>query len=237
MRKPYVRSILTVLILTLVELIAFAANDSPQTFTLDGQLYASDRTSPLLDATAKIRVQILDPSKNCILYEEEQPVDTTSSGGHFSIQVGSVVGSIKRKAMDAGNTMQKVYQNSSAIAASGVSCSGTYSPVMGAIRYVRVIVTPTAGSPNTLSPDMVMDAVPNAMVAQSVQGLERENILQTNPAVLLTQLKLEQFFQSLTSGAGNGVKFDGTNFVAYDPSNGNNLSPSSVPDTAIGSVG
>ena len=168
-------------------LFALSANDSPQTFTLDGELYASDRTSPLKDPTAKIKVQILDPSRTCVLYEEQQTVDTFTSNGHFSIQVGSIVGSLKRQALDSGNTMQKVYQNTSAIPALGPSCGGLYSPVIGAIRYVRVIVTPTAGSANTLTPDMVLDAVPNAMVAQSVQGLERENIIQTNAAANVTQ--------------------------------------------------
>ena len=50
--------------------VAFGANDSAQTFTLDGQLFHANSNNVLLDGAAKLTVQILDPSETCVLYEE-----------------------------------------------------------------------------------------------------------------------------------------------------------------------
>ena len=216
-----------------------AFNDSPQTFTLDGSL-SNTSGSPLFDAAAKVRVQILDPSKTCVLYDEEQTVDTRGTNGKFNIMVGSAVGSGKRKALDSANTMQKVYQNVSAItaqAAPSQTCAGSsYTPAMGDIRYVRVIVTPTSSAAETLSPDMALDAVPNAMVAQSVQGLERTNILQVNAAAQTTQARLEQLLSALTSTSGNSVKYDGTNIVTYNPNDGSNIASGTIASASIVSL-
>lgn len=179
----------------------FAAIGSPQTFTLDGQLTDPNTQAPLLDASAKIKVQILNPSKTCILYEEEQTIDTSQTNGHFTIQVGSNTGATKRKSNDAGNAMTVVFANSGtvpAVAAPSQTCAGnTYAPAAGDQRVIRLIVTPTAGVAETLSPDMPMDSVPQALVAQSVQGLEKSGILQVNPVSNLTQANLE----SLVAGS------------------------------------
>lgn len=238
MRTEFLNVVITLVFVGLAG-PTWALNDAPQTFTLDGQLTSSGGT-PLSDAAAKVRVQILNPSKTCVLYDEEQTVDTTATNGRFNIRVGSLVGSAQRKALDAANDMATVYQNTSAIAAlpaPSQTCTGnSYAPSAGDVRYVRVIVTPSAGAAETLSPEMILDAVPNAIVAQSVQGLERNSILQANPAVNLTQTRLEDLLNTLTLAPNQSVKFNGTNFVAYDPANGANLSAGTVADTAIGSV-
>ena len=217
-----------------------AANEAPPSFTLDGKLLAADNVSPLLDSAAKVRVQVLNPAKTCVLYDEEQTVNTFSTNGNFNIQVGSAVGAAKRKALDSANTMARVYQNTSAIPAQAVpsqTCAGSsYTPAAGDIRYVRIIVTPTSGAPETLTPDMILDAVPNAVVAQSLQGVEKTGFLQVNSSALLTQTKLEQLMQTLTTVPGLGVTYDGANFQSYDPKNGSLLNAGSVTDTQIGSV-
>ena len=79
---------------------SFAINEAPQAFTLDGQLFQPGSNTPLLDASAKIKVQVLNPAKTCVLYEEQQTVNTSSTDGYFNIQVGSVVGSTKRTGGD-----------------------------------------------------------------------------------------------------------------------------------------
>ena len=230
---------MTITAVLALSVVSQATNDSPQTFTLDGMLSNSGGT-PLLDATAKVRVQILNPAKTCVLYDEEQTVDTTGTAGKFTIQVGSAVGAGKRKALDSANTMQKVYQNVSAItaqAAPSQTCAGSsYTPAVGDIRYVRVIVTPTSSSAETLSPDMTLDSVPNAMVAQSVQGLERANILQVNGAAQTTQARLEQLLTALTSTSGYSVKYNGTNIVAYNPNDGSNIASGTIASASIQSL-
>ncbi len=202
-------------------LSAFAANESPQTFTLDGQLFRAGTSTPLLDSAVKIKVQILNPAATCLLYEEEQTTNTTTSDGRFTIYVGSATGAAKRTVNDPGRTMTQIFQNMSSVSANSVpgqTCAGgLYSPLLGDIRYFRLIVTPSASNaPNTLTPDIVMDTVPQALVAQSVQGLERTGILQVNTSgsTALNQANLEAAFttpayanlQSIL--AGNFIKTD-----------------------------
>ncbi len=214
---------------------AFALNDPPQTFTLDGTLYQSGTTTPLQDTAASVTVQILNPTGNCLLYEEQQTVNTLASKGSFSIHIGSTLSSGKRTSSDPGRTMSQIFQNSVAIIAAdvpGQTCTGgAYIPVAGAIRYFRLIVTPSATHvADTLSPDLVIDSVPHAIVAQSLQGLDSSNILQVNNSgsTALTQSNLEALFttpaytnlQSIL--AGNFMKTDssGASLPTYssDPS-------------------
>jgi len=188
-------------LMLLMDSSAMALNESPQTFTLDGQLFQVGTETPLLDANAKLTVQIINPNGTCLLYSETQYVDTTSSDGYFHINVGSATGAVKRAAGDPGRTMSQIFQNTVAIAAadvSGQTCAGaTYTPAAGDVRYFRIIVTPSATNvADTLTPDLVIDSVPQAIVAQSLQGLERASILQVNNAgtTVLTQVNLDALF-------------------------------------------
>lgn len=152
-----------------------ASNELAQTFTLDGYLYEAGSTTALLDSGAKITIQILDPSKTCVLYTEQQTVDTSTTSGYFNIQVGSIVGNSKRVSGDPGLTMAQVFQNTSSVAAtsaSGSTCTGSmYIPAADDLRYFRTIVTPSATNvAETLSPDATMGSAPQALVAQTLQG-------------------------------------------------------------------
>ncbi|RZA06373.1 MAG: hypothetical protein EOP11_10545, partial [Proteobacteria bacterium] len=174
---------------------AHAVGETPASFTLDGTLYDSPAgTHVLRDASANIRVQILPPSGPCILYDEQQTVDTSNSEGAFSIQVGSTVGSSRRVGgSDSANSMANVYQNKNSISGNANGC--TYSPLAGDARRVRVIVTSTSGTPDVLTPDMVLSSVPSALVAETLQGVGRGGFLQLG-AGSLTQSNAENIFSS-----------------------------------------
>jgi hypothetical protein len=196
-----VLSVLLAIVCVLSPLNSFAFNEAPQTFTLDGQLFEGGSTSPLLDANLVMKVQIINPAGTCILYEEQQTLNTFTTNGYFTVNVGSATGSAKRTVNDPGRTMAQVFQNLTAITANSVpgqTCTGgAYSPNSGAVRYFRVIITPSATNvADTLSPDIVIDSVPHAIVAQSLEGLERANILQFNTTapVALNQANLEALF-------------------------------------------
>lgn len=199
----------------------WAVSESPQTFTLDGKLYHSGTTTPLSDSAAKLTVQIIDPTGRCVLYEEEQTVNTATSEGYFHINVGSNTGSSKRTVNDPGRAMAQIFQNMAAISANNVAgqtCpGGIYTPTAGAIRYFRITVTPSAtNTTDVLTPDIAIDSAPSAIVAQSLQGLERTGVLQVNNSgsTVLTQANLEALFttpaytnlQSIL--AGNFMKID-----------------------------
>lgn len=208
--------VLSVIFCGLLASKAFAVGELAQSFTLDGQLTQAGNDQPLLDSSAKIVIQILDPSKNCLLYEEQQFVDTSASNGYYNIQVGSALGAAKRTVNDPGRTMVQIYQNTGGIAANSVpghTCAGgTYTPTAADSRYFRMIVTPSAtGVADTLSPDTTMDSVASALVAQTLQGYSPSQFLQVGTGDL-TQTNLQTVFAT-----GNATKL--TSLLSVNPSN------------------
>ena len=180
---------------------ARATGEVPPTFTLNGQLYDSPAgTNPLVDPSVQVRIQVLNPAKTCVVYDETQVVDTSTSGGEFNVLVGSLMGAGKRTfGSDPGNTMVDVFQNVQAMLATG--CAGNaYTPALGDIRYVRLIITPsTTGTTDTLSPDMEMGSVPTALDAEraeNLQGLSRSQVLQIGTVPNLTQANEETVFSN-----------------------------------------
>lgn len=199
------------------------ANDVPQTFSLDGQLFSDPAgTTPLNDPNIAFRIQILSEDKSCILYEESQSTSTAASKGFFSVQVGSSTGSTKRTVTDPGRTMVEVFSNLLPVTgksvATGTPCVVT--AVGGNRRYVRMIIAPsTLGSTErTLSPDLNVDSVPNAVVAEraeSIQGVRKDALLQVNTAsgVVLSQANLENLFSNSTRFDALKSVVDGTSTV------------------------
>ena len=170
------------------------AGDAPQSITLDGQLFDSlSSDTPLVDPSVVVDIKIYDPTKSCVLYEETQTLDTTQTNGRFNIQVGSATTDSKRATGDSHNAMATIFQNRSVMPA---SC-GSYTPTAGDKRYLRITVSPsTTGSVEILGPDSVIDSVPNALVAESLQGLDRDHVLQTQTVTNLTQANAEAVFSN-----------------------------------------
>ncbi len=216
------------------------ATELPQTFTLDGQLLRVGTDQPLLDSNVKITVLILDPSKTCLLYEEEQNVDTNVTGGYYNIQIGSDPGDSKRTVRSPVLTMAQIFQNRVTIAATdldapSVVCVGgaTYSPASKDMRYFRLVVTPSdTNLPDTLLPDTVLDSVPQALVAQTLQGLSPADFLQVGTGDL-SQTNLQTIFSS-----GNATKLstllstDPSLYITKDGTNGTVRLPASSSPTS-----
>jgi hypothetical protein len=200
---------------------------APQTFTLDGRLFAdATSTNPLLDTSSAIKIQILNQAEDCILYEETSVVNTSTTNGFFSLQVGSATAgasAAKRGANDSGSSMATIYSNSSTsitgkLVANGGAC--TYSPASGDSRYLRIQVTPSSDNvTRTLSPNMAIDSVPSAIIAEtaeSLQGLTANQFLQVG-AGDLSQTNLQNVF-----AAGNALKL--TTLLAGTPGTVTNVS-------------
>ncbi len=163
----------------------WTAGDSPQSIVMQGLLTASDGVTPLTDSNVTIALGVYDPSGNCLLYQESQSgIDLSQSAGLFSIQVGSATGSAKRVVgVDPGLTMSQVFANGgSAIRAIGTSnCLLGYTPSSGDARTLRITVSAASlGGSVVLSPDQFLGSVPQAVVAQTLQGLDPSAFLQAS---------------------------------------------------------
>jgi hypothetical protein len=170
---------------------------SPRTFTVDARLFNPvTPTDPLADNNLVVNIKILNPGKTCVLYEETQTV-STAADGRFNLQVGSATGSVKRTGTDPNNAMSTVFQNISAIATSNSACTSGYTPAAADLRYMRITLTPSStGVPETLTPDTVLDSVPTAIVAESLQGLDRTRVLEIGTPSTLSQTNVATVFSA-----------------------------------------
>ena len=88
--------------------------------------------------------------------------------------------------------MVAVFANNSTIAGSGCS----YTPIAGETRLLRVTVAPsTTGTVEVLSPDTTLDQVPNSLVAETLQGLDRDHVLAIDSTSFLNQTNVSKHFQ------------------------------------------
>jgi hypothetical protein len=203
---------LTLLAFGLCTFNAMAADEAPQSFTYQGELMNEQGTAPLAEVVS-IEVGIYDPSDTCLLYQEEQTgLDLTQTAGEFSIQIGSALHATKRTAQDQGLTMAEVFSNGGMILApSTANCTAGYTSQAGDERLLRFIITPQSGSPTPLSPDQVLASVPQAFVAQTLQGIGPTGFLQTNGSTTAASLSVTGAIASsgVISAVG-GFSVDGT---------------------------
>jgi hypothetical protein len=143
----------------------------PTSFTYQGKALNAAGTAPLT-STVSFTLSITDPSSACILYQESQTnVNLATTNGIFALQVGSLVGATKRVAgVDPGLSMTTLFANAGTqLVPSNGSCPG-YTPLANDVRKLHVVITPSSGSAITVSPDLTINAVPNSMVAETLQG-------------------------------------------------------------------
>ena len=201
------------------------ALDPPLTFTYQGRFLDSTGTLPLTD-TVDLTVGIYSSNGACLLYEESTivtgvPIPLANTSGVFAIQVGSAAAPGKRTGNDPSLTMTQVFNNTGTLLRTDDSgttntCPGGYTPLTNHVRKLRVTVKPQTG-PNagisvTLSPDQVINSVPFAQMAQSLQGFtwaSPDNIGTTTPNIGI--------FSSLTTNANLTLQSNGHSITLQAP--------------------
>ena len=183
------------------------AHASPQSFTYQGRFFNSAGTAPLTE-TVDITLGIYDPSGTCLLYEEQYgAVDLLMTSGIFSVQVGSDTSTpLKRDANDPNLSMSQVFQNLTVIPPNATFCTTGYTPALGDVRLLRVTVTPTGGGTAMVLPDQPINSAPQAIVAETLQGIPPEGFIQFEGNV--TQTNMEELTNPL-SDASNLHNHDG----------------------------
>jgi microcystin-dependent protein len=164
MKKSYLS------VLFLLSITSAFASGVPSSFTYEGKVLNSAGTAPLTSVIS-LTLSLYDPTGTCLLYQEQQAnIDLSQTNGTFAVQVGSTVAAAKRTTKDQNLSMTSVFANNGQILATSTSnCTAGYTPAANDIRLLRVTVT-NGGSTVTISPDLQINAVPNAMVAETLQG-------------------------------------------------------------------
>ncbi len=171
----------TIFILLLIcQAMAFAADDTPQSFTYQGRIYKSNGVDPLEAVSVEFKVQVRSPDGLCLLYEETHLRDMTGTSGIFSL----IVGDGTNTGVSA-LTLAQVFDNSTAkTGASGC----TYTPTTGDTRRLRfsyydgieTVALPT---------DQTIRSVPYALNSSQLQGVGKDGFVRVVGNV--TQAKIE----------------------------------------------
>ncbi|OFZ20240.1 MAG: hypothetical protein A2X94_15305 [Bdellovibrionales bacterium GWB1_55_8] len=154
-----------------------------QGFIYQGRFLTPDGQSAMTDVVDLV-IGVYSPDGNCLLYEQQDlNIDLSLTSGLFSVHVGSEVGNPKRVAgRDPGKSISVIFSNASPVVAAGPNCPGGYTPSPGDPRKLRVTVYPHGGASETMSPDLTITPVPQATVAETLQGLDPTKFVQITGA-------------------------------------------------------
>ncbi len=178
--------------------LAQAANESPQGFTVQGRLF-DPSGEVALSETVDIKFTIFartGATTECLLYEERHNnVDLSVTGGVFALEVGSAPGSSRRvtPGRDPGLSMAAVFANAGTQiraddAGTTNTCPGGYTSAAGDARRLRVTVIRSGNQEVILSPDQVIQSVPQSQVAQTLQGKDATAFVQIAGTITIANL-------------------------------------------------
>ncbi|MBY0314018.1 MAG: tail fiber domain-containing protein [Bdellovibrionales bacterium] len=150
---------------------AGATQKFAQHINFDGVLLDPNTNAPITP-NPDVKVQIVDPSGNCILFESDYDNLVLGSDGSFSIKIGpdDSIG-VRNTSVDGNLPWERIFQSVGEIRAAGsTGCASGFNPFSASgnqDRKIRVSVNGTA-----LSPLFSMSPAAMATVAQTLQGKE-----------------------------------------------------------------
>lgn len=197
---------------------AHAASPAPassSSLTYQGRILKSDGT-PFEKSNVSFVFQLLDPSGQCVIYQEQiDGINMSHSGGVFDVPIG--MGSVQYITGVGASSVVDVFNNDSSIAyhcgacsssGSTYNCSATatpYNPVAADGRLLRVAFYDGSGW-KTITPDNVIRSVPYAAFSHSAQKLGKNSVADF---ILKNDIN--------NSGAGS-ITCDSGKFLTWDAS-------------------
>jgi len=160
-------------------LLAFGVSEavaSPAALTYQGRILKANG-SPLEYSNVSFIFQIVDPSGQCVIYQEQVTgVNLTNSGGVFDVPIGS--GTVQyplgpKTVLDVFNNATTFTCGSCTLVSGTYTCvdgSSTYVASSGDLRKLRVSFYDGSGW-KTISPDNVIRSVPYSAYSLSAQKL------------------------------------------------------------------
>ncbi|MES3037884.1 MAG: hypothetical protein V4736_08260, partial [Bdellovibrionota bacterium] len=143
--------------------------------TYHGRILKPDG-SPVISPTTQFRVQIRTPgANNCLMYEETQTRDLSSSSGVFVINIGD--GSVT-PSFQIGNLIQ-IFDNSVPFAfgaPSGCTITPSYNPTTGDSRNLQVYFREAITMPWESMPMTTINFVPMALHAVKAETANKVGV-------------------------------------------------------------
>lgn len=183
------------------------------------QLYIMKQNGqPMNQSQLSVRTRVLS-TNDCVLIDETHSnIDIVN--GYMRVAVGSGVRGGADKGLSLSQALSNASPKSNLDHISGTQGSCSVTPASQDPRKLKV--TFSLGSEN-VEANFTVRSSAYAVVAdeaQTLNGKASSEFLQKNDAKNLSQSKLEEFFEVITTQVNKSVKFDGTNFVAYEPASG-----------------
>ena len=162
-----------------------------------GRIVKSDNT-PVISPTTQFRIRVKSPGgENCLLWEEFQTKDLSTSNGAFSITIGDTsLGPAQRTQTNITNpntaapfTLGQVFNNRAPYA-SGLSCAigSAYNPITGPGRVLEVSFSETGAPPYEDMPPATINIVPFAYNSSELDGYQASDFLKIDPTSTYTTL-------------------------------------------------
>jgi len=230
------RSLLFAILLNCFSSFAFAG---PSRFDLQGQIVKPD--GALLEApSVDFLVQIYSPLPDkCLLYEERfTAVNMSGSRGLFKLSVGAGVQS--GSDFEDSSTLTAIFNNRGGVLTPTTCEVGgpTYAPGSSDGRLLRLTFDDGSGAV-TLAQDHVVNSVPFAQYASSVEGLGAADILSVNTSsAALTQGNLENIFATAADVTDLRSLIDGNSgdYLTSTPSGSVGFNNQRITDVATPSL-
>ncbi len=173
-------------------------------FTYEGTLFDSSG-NPVQNSSITLMLEILSPTTNCILYGETQLIDTSTTGGYFSVEIGT--GTLT--ATTSSYSLEQIFQNGYTFTAlNGCTSGTTYSSGPNDVRKLKVSVT--IASATEVLGTLTINPVPTAISAKTVGGFESKYLLRVDPATVAsgaTQFSAGQYTELMNLISGTSSQY------------------------------
>lgn len=148
--------------------------------------------NPVVSSNVQFRLQIRTPgNENCLMYEEVQNKDLSSTSGTYAVTINDGTGS---RLDSTGYTLDQIFANRNSFTFAGSNCTGgtTYSPNAADSRKIQVLFndgTFPIGQWEPMAP-MAINFVPMAIESMQVGGYKKEQLLKVADGVSTTGTEL-----------------------------------------------
>lgn len=153
--------------------------------------------APVTNNSVDFKVQILDKTGTCVMYEEQHlNLDLSTTNGDFSFDLG--FGSSRVNNMDASNALkQNIFRNDVNVAPGAPWCAGGITFANGDARMLRVQFDLGSGFV-AMTPDMRVNGSAYSVIAETLQGKSPGEFVQTRTTggYNLNQTNIEDIFSA-----------------------------------------